>query len=111
MDLELEPEAEAWLDGLPAGEFGTVAFHLDRLAERGAQLRMPHSRALGDGLFELRFDLGRVAQRITYFFAGKERIVLLTVFRKQRMNEAQEIKRARRTMKRCIEERHTAEDD
>ncbi|MBI2709357.1 MAG: type II toxin-antitoxin system RelE/ParE family toxin [Actinobacteria bacterium] len=111
MHLELEPEVEEWLGGLAAGEFGTVAFHLDRLVERGAQLRMPHSRALGEGLFELRFDLGRVAQRITYFFAGGDRIVLLTVFRKQRMNEAQEIKRARRAMKRCVDEQHTAEDD
>lgn len=97
--------------GLTAGDFGTVAFHLDRLADRGAQLRMPHSRALGDDLFELRFDLARVAQRITYFFAGDERIVLLTVFRKQPMNEAQEVKRARRAMKRCVDEQHTAEDD
>jgi phage-related protein len=111
MDLELEPEVEEWLDGLAVGEFGTGAFHLDRLAERGAQLRMPHSRALGDGLFELRYDLSRVAQRITFFFAGGERIVLLTVFGKQRMNEAQEIKRARQAMKRCVHEQHTTEDD
>ena len=63
--------------------------HIERLAERGSALRMPASRALGDGLFELRFDLNRVAWRITFYFAGSQRIVLLTVFRKQRMNERQ----------------------
>lgn len=71
---------------------------------------MPQSRSLGDGLFELRFDLDRRAHRITYFFSGDDRIVLLTVFRKQRMNERSEVQRGRRAMQRCIEERHTAED-
>jgi hypothetical protein len=52
-----------------------------------------------------------VAQRITYFFATGDRIVLLTVFRKQRMNERNEVARARRAMQRCIDEQHTAEDD
>jgi hypothetical protein len=38
-------------------------------------------------------------------------IVLLTVFRKQRMREVAEIERARLAMKRCIAEEHTAEDE
>jgi hypothetical protein len=76
----------------------------------GAALRMPHSRALGDGLFELRFDLGRLAQRVTFFFPGDHRVVLLTVFRKQRSNERSEIERARAAMRRCIEQGHTAEE-
>jgi hypothetical protein len=41
----------------------------------------------------------------------ERRIVLLTVFRKQRMNERQEITRARAVMTRCIAEEHTAEED
>lgn len=99
-----------WLEGLQAAEFATAAFHIDRLADRGAALRMPHSRALGDGLFELRFDLGRVAQRVTFFFPRERRVVLLTVFRKQRSNERSEVERARVTLRRCIEQGHTAED-
>jgi phage-related protein len=110
MELELEPEVEEWVAVLRPASFATVAFHLDRLVELGSALRMPHSRSLGGGLFELRFDLERKAQRITYFFPGEQRIVLLTVFRKQRMNERIEIERARRVMARCAEERHTAED-
>lgn len=85
--------------------------HLDRLAEQGNRLRMPASRTLGDGLFELRFDLGKVARRITFYFASKRRIVLLTVFRKQRQNERTEVRRAHQAMERCIDEGHTAEED
>ena len=108
--VELEPEVEHWLDRLVVTEFAAVLPHIERLAERGSQLRMPASRALGDGLFELRFDIGRVAWRITYFFAADRRIVLLTVFRKQRQNERNEVQRARWAMNRCLIEGHTAEE-
>jgi hypothetical protein len=82
--IEQEPELEAWYDTLNSTNFAHVAFHLDRLAIAGSTLRMPHSRSLGDGLFELRFDLDTVSWRSTYYFAPPQRIVLLTVFRKQR---------------------------
>jgi phage-related protein len=108
--VELEPEVQTWLESLSVAEFATAAFQLDRLADRGAQLRMPHSRSLGEGLFELRFDLGRVAQRVTFFFPGEARVVLLTVFRKQRSNERAEVSRARMTMRRCIEQAHAADE-
>ena len=108
--VELEPEVRTWLENLPPAEFATAAFHVDRLADRGARLRMPHSRSLGEGLFELRFDLGRVAQRVTFYFPGETRVVLLTVFRKQRSNERTEVSRARGAMRRCIEQAHTAEE-
>ena len=61
------------------------------LADQGNRLRMPASRSLGDGLFEPRFDLQRVSRRITYYFAQQRRIVLLTVFRKQRQNERADV--------------------
>jgi hypothetical protein len=108
--IELEPEVEDWLDALGPRDFATASFHVDRLATRGASLRMPHSRALGDGLFELRFDLDRTAWRITFWFAPGRRIVLLTVFRKQRMTERVEVERARRAMALCVDEAHTAEE-
>ena len=64
-----------------------------------------------EGLFELRFSLGRNAQRITFFFPGEERIVLLTTFHKQRSNERLEVERARQAMRLCIQEGHTAEGE
>jgi hypothetical protein len=108
--IELEPEVEEWLTALSPSEFATAAFHIDRLSERGATLRMPHSRSLGSGLFELRFDLGRLAQRVTFFYPGGRRIVLLTVFRKQRSNERLEVERGRVAMRRCIEQAHTVDE-
>ena len=72
---------------------------------------MPASRALVDGLFELRFGVKRAAWRMTFFVASRRRIVLLNVFRKQRMNERHEVERARQAMQRCIAEGHTAEED
>lgn len=69
---------------------------IDRLVALESTARMPLSRSLGDGLFELRFTLGPTARRITYRFTKDGRIVLLTTFRKQRNNERAEIARARR---------------
>jgi hypothetical protein len=59
--VELDPEVEQWIDALNVAEFAVVLAHVERLADRGNVLRMPASRALGDGLFELRFDLVRTA--------------------------------------------------
>jgi putative component of toxin-antitoxin plasmid stabilization module len=72
---------------------------------------MPRSQSLGDGLFELRFDLAQKAQRISFFFPGGKRVVMLTTFRKQRQNERAEVTRARRAMARCIAEGHTVEGE
>jgi hypothetical protein len=41
--------------------------------------------------------------------ASDRRIILLTAFRKQRMREETEVQRARRAMRRCDLESHTAE--
>jgi hypothetical protein len=110
-EVELEPEVEEWLDGITLKEFASVLPRIEQLGERGSALRMPASRSLGDGLFELRFDLNRVSWRISFFFADARRVVLLTVFRKQRMNERHEVERARVAMRRCVAEGHTAEED
>jgi ribosome-binding protein aMBF1 (putative translation factor) len=68
-----------------------VVVIVDRLVEQGHQARMPLSRSLGQGLFELRFTLGSTARRITYRFTKDSRIIPVTTFRKQRNNERHEI--------------------
>jgi hypothetical protein len=65
-DVELEPEVEGWLDSLSLRDFGFVLAHVERLSERGNLLRMPASRSLGDGLFEVRFDVAKVSWRLTF---------------------------------------------
>jgi hypothetical protein len=43
--------------------------------------------------------------------ASGRRIVLLSVFREQRLNERHEVERAREAMRRCLAEGHNAEED
>jgi hypothetical protein len=104
VEVEVEPEVDEWLDGLTERELAHVAVQIDRLEQLGSRIREPHSKTLGDGLCELRFDLQTVSWRISYYFAPNRRVILLTVFRKQRQNEQAEVKRARAAMARCIAE-------
>ncbi len=85
-------------------EWERTAVIIDRLASLGSSARMPLSKSLGAGLFELRFTLGPTARRITYRFTKDGRIVLLTTFRKQRNNERREITRARAVAETCARE-------
>lgn len=98
--VELEPEVVRWLEGLSDEDFGHAQFYLDE----------PYTRQLRGKLRELRFYMGRERQRVTYFIAGGRRIILLTVFRKTKARESQEIDRAERAMQRCVASGHTAED-
>lgn len=100
-DLELHDEVVNWMEGLSDDEWDRTVVVIDRLAELGSAVRMPMSRSLGDGLFELRFTLGPTARRITYRFTKDGRIILLTTFRKQRNNERTEIARARKAAEDC----------
>ena len=109
--VEVEPEVEQWIESLSVREFATVVAAVERLAKDGNRLRFPASRALGNGLFELRVGLDRVARRITFYSADNRRIVLLTTFRKQRQSERAEVRRARRAMRRCLAEGHAPEEE
>ena len=99
--VELEPEVEKWMLALPMSQFSLVLPLVERLAEIGNQMSFPHSKSLGAGLFELRFNNANQTWRITYYFANARRIVLLTVFAKQRLNERHQIQRARHALTRC----------
>lgn len=110
-EVELEPEVDEWFDSLSQDDQETAVFYVDLLAERGVLLGEPYTRQLHGKLRELRFHLSREAVRITYWIASGRRIILLTVFKKQRMREAGEIERAIRAMERCIAEAHTADEE
>jgi hypothetical protein len=110
-EVELEPEVDEWFDTLDQNDKETAAFYVDLLAERGVLLDDPYTRQLRGKLRELRFHLGRQAVRISYWIAPDRRIILLTVFRKQRMREEAEVQRAWRAMHRCIFEEHTADEE
>src|SRR3990170_4963805 len=111
--VELEAEVAEWIEALPAAEFGRAEFYIDLLAERGPLLDQPYTRQLRGKLRELRFYLGSRgdAVRISYSITTGRRIILLTVFRKQRTQEGTEIERAYRAMQRCMREHHVADED
>ncbi|GAA2463091.1 hypothetical protein NSK11_contig00152-0023 [Nocardia seriolae] len=72
------------------------------LAEYGPELSEPYCRYLGDGVRELRFTLSRNrATRITYWFPGGRKVVLLTVFHKTRPRETAQVERAKMARKIC----------
>lgn len=100
-EVDLHDEVVDWLAGLGDADWNRVVVVIDRLASLGSRARMPLSRSLDGGLFELRFSLGSTARRITYRFTSDGRIVLLTTFRKQRDNERAEVARARDIAERC----------
>ena len=89
------------MDQLDDVQWERTVVVIDRIAAVGSSARMPLSRSLGDGLFELRFTLGPTARRITYRFTKDGRLILLTTFRKQRNNERPEITRARKVAEAC----------
>ena len=105
-EVETEQEVTDWYLGLSGNDRDVVAERVDLLANLGHMLRMPHARPLGEGplgegLFELRFDMSRRSWRTTYWHRLDGVIVLLTVFHKQRDNEAREVARARRALGAC----------
>lgn len=100
-EVEVHEEVVDWMASLSDTEWGRTAVVVDRLALLGSQARMPLSRSLGDGLFELRFSLGSTARRVTYRFTTDNRVILLTTFSKQRGNERAEVARARRVAEDC----------
>jgi len=68
--------------------------------EFGPNLRMPHSRAMGGGLFELRPRGCEGIGRVFYCFVIAQRIVILHAFVKKTPNTPeQELKIARKRMK------------
>lgn len=77
-----ERPAAAFVEQLPDPARAEVAALLAALRERGNLLRPPHSKALGDGLFELRSV--KHAVRVFYMFLPGQQIVLLEGIVKKR---------------------------
>jgi len=68
--------------------------------EFGPSLRMPHSRALGGGLFQLRPREREGIGRALYCFVIGERVVVLHAFvKKTQKTPVREVRIARRRMK------------
>jgi hypothetical protein len=109
--IEVEPEVRAWLESLPTKHFLKVEEYVGLLAEHAGSLGEPYARHLGDGVRELRPTLDGAALRITYWLAPNRTAVLLTVFRKTRMREEAEVKRALLAKQVCAAEHGPAHEE
>ena len=80
-----------WFDGLAKDRKAQLIFRLQKIVEHGY---LGNSRALGDGLFELKFNDG---MRVYFCFSGKQIILLLIGGDKH--GQEKDIKKARNLKK------------
>lgn len=82
-----------------------VAAALTMLAKLGHRLQLPHSRAMGGGLFEIRVQHPEGPFRILYCFRPGRRVVLLHGFTKRTRETAKKDLDLAKERKRDLEER------
>ena len=67
------------------------------LAANGNLLREPHSKPLGNGIFELRAQVGTDISRVLYFFVvGRKAVLTHGFIKKTQETPPEEIERAKR---------------
>ena len=97
---------EAFLDSLDQRMAIKALQELTLLSEKGTDLREPHSKALGKGLFELRIKISSNISRCFYFFRRGRKIIVTNGFvKKSQRTPPREIKQAR-LFKKDWEERY-----
>jgi len=74
---------KADIENWPVGILADYARIVELLIEFGPDLRMPHSRALGGGLFELRPHGREGIGRALYCYITGQRVVVLHAFIKK----------------------------
>ena len=91
---------QAEILAMPHGILADYLRLTDLLVVFGPQLRLPHSRAMGDGLFELRPKGREGVGRGFYCYLSGQRVVMLHTFvKKTQETPLHELKIARRRMK------------
>ena len=103
MAFEIEyfhPRVLAEIESWPVDVLADDARLAELLIEYGPSLRLPHSRAFGDGLFELR-PSGRsgVGRAFYCFMVGKRVTVLHAFIKKTRQTPDRDLKLARSRLK------------
>lgn len=68
---------------LPKGFIARYIVLTARIATEGANLGMPHTRAMGDGLFELRLKSAEGIARVMYCTMVGQRVMMLHSFVKK----------------------------
>lgn len=90
-------EVRLQIEALPVGIRASYARLTDLLEEFGLDLRLPHSRSLGSGLFELRPRGREGIARVFYCMKVGRRIIMLhSFFKKTEKTPKRELDIARR---------------
>ena len=85
---------------LPSGQLARYIHFAELMAEFGPNLGMPHTRAMGDGLYEIRIKAVEGIARVFYCTLVEKRIVVLHSFIKKTQNTpTRELETARRRMR------------
>jgi phage-related protein len=91
---------ESEILAFPAGFLARFLRYAERMEVFGPDLGMPHTRALGSGLFELRIKAAEGIARVFYCTVVDNRIVFLHQFvKKTEKTPAKELDIARQRMK------------
>lgn len=80
-----------FLDSLEPKMKAKVLRTIDLLEQNGPALRLPYSRSLRDGIFELRTKQGSDITRVLYFFFIGEKAVLTNGFVKKTQKTPQSL--------------------
>lgn len=80
---------EDFLDSLDTKMQAKLLRLIMLLEQNGNELREPYSKALSDGIFELRTKQGSNITRILYFFVVGRKIILTNGFTKKSMKTPQ----------------------
>jgi phage-related protein len=94
------PRILAIIEAWPEDILADYAKLVELLLEHGPNLRMPHSRSLGEGLFELR-PRGRegIGRALYCFLVGKRVSVVHAFIKKTEQTPEQDLKIARKRVK------------
>ncbi len=77
------PDLQKQILDLPAGFVARFLRYAERMEVYGPDLGMPHTRAVGRGLFELRLKAAEGIARVFYCTVVERRIVMLHQFIKK----------------------------
>ena len=91
----VQREIEEW----PVGVYADFLRLTELLEEGGLDLRMPHSRAMKDGLFELRCKGPEGIGRAFYCTqVGRELVILHSIIKKTQATPAKDLELARKRL-------------
>lgn len=90
----------AEIEGWPVAVLADYSRLVELLMEHGPDLRMPHSKAMGEGLFELRpRGSGSIGRAFYCFVSGRKIVVVHAFVKKTQRTPDKELKVARARVK------------